>query len=480
LTNPWTLDEGTLEVVTSQALGAGMVTMNGGVLAARNVAVPNPIRVTGGALGTRSGDVTDFQGTILVEGPMGVNLLSYTTPTNSQTITLSGSLEGNGNITVTGLLPQTNGGNKALVLTNPINSYSGTIFVSPGQFLTSQPVSTGSALGTATVSLNDAGLNIRDNGLANDSFLPYNNAVIVTGAGASSIDVNRGATGAFVGNTARLGTLSIGAQTLNVTGGNTYKAAFSGTTTLTAAPTFQPTTADLSFEENITGAFGFTKAGAGRMVVAAATTFTGPVTVQAGTLAVNDPGSTAAESAFTVQGGSLIGTGVIGGDVNVTGGSLAPGDGIGVLSVGGNVAFSPGSVFSVQLSRTNLDPLVPVIAGIDYDQLNLSLSAASTVTLNNASLTLNVGTGILENDLFFVLLNDGADAINGVFAGLSDGAIFNSGGQFFQISYDADADAGQFNAVGGNDIALMAVPEPGSLLLLGGGLFLLSGRRRRA
>jgi fibronectin-binding autotransporter adhesin len=475
LASNWVLNEGVLEVGTLAALGGGSVTVNNGLLASRNVPVQNAVTLNGGSIGTRSGDLADFQGPMNILGPAQASLLSYTTPANSQTITLSGVVSGNANFSITGNNPQTNGGNKSLVLTNTGNTYSGTFLVTPGQALTAQPLTTGSTLGGATVSLDSASLIVRDNGSASDSQITYSNPVIVTGSGTSTIDVNRAAAGTFTGNTVRLGALSIGAQTLNVTGGNSYKASFTGTATLTAAPTFQPTTADLIMEGDMSGSFGFTKAGDGRMVIAGTTTFAGPVTVQAGTLAVN--GSTSAGSDIAVVGGTLAGSGTIGGNVNLTGGILTAGDGVGVLTINGNLTAAGGSLISVQLSHgAGVDP----VPGTDYDLIRVAPAAGSTVTLSGAGLTLTVGTGIQEDDLFFLLLNEGTDAINGTFAGLADDAIFASGGQVFQISYNADTVSGSFNLAGGNDIALMAIPEPASLILMGGGLILLSSRRRRA
>ena len=80
-------------------------------------------------------------------------------------------------------------------------------------------------------------------------------------------------------------------------------------------------------------------------------------------------------------------------------------------------------------------------------------------------------------ELFFIGVNDGSDPIIGTFAGLADGSNLNIGGYVFTIDYDGDTVGG--TNYGGNDIVL-SIPEPGSAVMLFGGLAtLLAARRRR-
>ena len=57
---------------------------------------------------------------------------------------------------------------------------------------------------------------------------------------------------------------------------------------------------------------------------------------------------------------------------------------------------------------------------------------------------------------------------------------YNVGGQLFAISYQADATAngGLGSFTGGNDVALMAIPEPNALAMLAGSLGLALGLQR--
>jgi hypothetical protein len=144
-----------------------------------------------------------------------------------------------------------------------------------------------------------------------------------------------------------------------------------------------------------------------------------------------------------------------------TGGTVAPGNSPGVLDTG-DFALS-GGTYLAELSGTT--------AGEDYDQI----AVLGTVNLSGM-LSLSLGYSPLENDLFFLILNDGSDAVTGTFTGLAENSIFSQGGSSFRITYAADSISNSFT--GGNDVALMAVPEPSlallSLLGLGGLL-----RRRR-
>ncbi|MCU0779029.1 MAG: hypothetical protein MUF86_15370, partial [Akkermansiaceae bacterium] len=106
------------------------------------------------------------------------------------------------------------------------------------------------------------------------------------------------------------------------------------------------------------------------------------------------------------------------------------------------------------------------------------LSVAGGVSLAGL-LNVTVGYTPALNTLFFILLNDSTDAINGTFSNASvNGNTYVFGGQDFQISYFGDYGTNSFT--GGNDVVLMAVPEPGAALLGGLGTLLLLRRRRAA
>ena len=206
--------------------------------------------------------------------------------------------------------------------------------------------------------------------------------------------------------------------------------------------------------------------------------------------------------AITVSAGAgLAGTGTTRGAVNVNAlGTLGAGStrpdpalvppaptafGAGILSIGGNLTLAQEAVFNVDLAGS--DPMP--VAGTDYDRIAVGTGTGANSTgqvdLGGSILSLRLGLGIEENDLFFIMTNDGIDPVIGTFGGLLDAQEFTitdpvNGDQIFRISYNADEGTNAFDSVSGNDIALIAVPEPGSAALLALGSALLLRRRRMA
>jgi autotransporter-associated beta strand protein len=118
-----------------------------------------------------------------------------------------------------------------------------------------------------------------------------------------------------------------------------------GSATLTSGNNGMSTT----FSGAIMGTGGLTKVGGGVLSVTGTNTYTGPTNVNAGILDVN--GSLASVVSVN-SGGTLMGSGIIGG-LNVANGAVvAPGNSIGTLHVAGNIAFAAGSLYQVQVNAT--------------------------------------------------------------------------------------------------------------------------------
>lgn len=102
---------------------------------------------------------------------------------------------------------------------------------------------------------------------------------------------------------------------------------------------------DSEFAGNITGDGSLIKEGDGTLNLSGDSTYTGPTTVNNGTLAVN---GTVTSPVTVNDGGTLGGNGTVGTTVITDGGTIAPGNSIGQLTVAGNLAFGAGSIYEVE------------------------------------------------------------------------------------------------------------------------------------
>jgi autotransporter-associated beta strand protein len=165
---------------------------------------------------------------------------------------------------------------------------------------------------------------------------------------------------------------------------------------------------------------GLTKLSAGTFALTNANTYTGATTVSGGTLALRGSSSVAGSSGISIGAGAtfdvsgrtdgkltlvsgqmLSGSGTVNGQLQANAGSsVAPGPGLGVLTVNGNVTLSGNT--SMELSQT---------AGTnDVLKVNGTLTYGGTLALTNLS-------GTLTNGTKFKLFN--AVAYTGVFTNLT-------------------------------------------------------------
>lgn len=104
---------------------------------------------------------------------------------------------------------------------------------------------------------------------------------------------------------------------------------------------------DSAFGGDITGNGSLVKEGDGTLNLTGDSSYTGPTSVNGGTLAVN--GSIA--SPVTVNdGGTLGGNGSVGSTTVGGGGVIAPGNSIGQLTVNGDLAFTAGAIYEVEVN----------------------------------------------------------------------------------------------------------------------------------
>ena len=184
------------------------------------------------------------------------------------------------------------------------------------------------------------------------------------------------------GFTFQNGTLQLGgAATINVQSHNPFADfAASATIQLFSNATISTSLANstLSVAGGITGAFGLTKTGPGKLTLSGTNTYTGNTAVTAGTLLVN--GSLGAGSVNVSSGATLGGTGTIGGPVTIqNGGILSPGVSPvpGTLTTG-SLTLNSGSILNYKFGIPNVvdsgvNDLVTVMG-------NLTLAGTLNVT----------------------------------------------------------------------------------------------------
>ncbi len=443
---------------------AGVTTLNSGILrldkTAGVQALTTDLVMNGGTLLKNNNSIADTASVTINGGSFVMDTTTSSGNNGSNetinNLTMTGgrvqgsggtnsSLTVNGNMTLSGGLVQLNAGGKVFV--------SGTSTFTGG-VLTAQ-VSSSTVTFTGTTSLN--AVNITN--VASGTYTPISVSANATNRGAV-LALNGDVT--FTGNGTNTNTVKIDSS--NIALANQGFITLSGTRTFNVGD--GAAEVDLAIIPALTNATtdnGLTKTGAGVLALNGANTYTGATTVSAGTLLIN--GSSV--SAVSVTGGVFGGTGTMTSSVSIgNSGTLAPGNSPGMLNTGNLALTGTASTIAMEISGTG--------AG-QYDQVNVT----GTVDLDgNGKIEVTMLSFVpLPTDIYFLILNDGADAIDGTLNGIAQGGSFTSGGYTWQVSYLGSSVDGTFT--GGNDLALQLVPEPSTWLLLTGGLMVVTFLRRR-
>jgi autotransporter-associated beta strand protein len=458
---------------------------------------------------------TATAGTLSYTGANGSSTMPFTLNagggnfevTNAATaLTLSGQISGTGGLTKSG--------SGTLRLTSGFNAYAGSTTINGGTLQVSGNIATnmigsspqlilngGTLYTTSTSSLGSgSGVTLSSGGgtFQTDSGQPLTIAGVVSGSGsltktgAGNLTLS-GSSNTFNGTTTvSAGTLVIGNNLALQNSALDTAGAGVVTTTGFTTPTLGGLKGSTNLSSVITTGYGsvtaltlnpgtgvtntysgaiangaanmtLTKTGLGTQELSGTNTYTGATLVSAGTLLVNGSIST---SITTVQSGATLGgTGTVG-VVTVNSGAFhTPGNSPGIQPTGN---YSNAGTLGIEINGTTV--------GTDYDQVNTT----GTVSLSGL-LSITMGYTPAANQLFFILANDSNDAITGTFSNAAtNGNTYTLGGQQFQISYFGNQTSpGIGTFTGGNDVVLMAIPEPNVAALIGGlGMILLLRRRR--
>jgi hypothetical protein len=169
-----------------------------------------------------------------------------------------------------------------------------------------------------------------------------------------------------------------------------------------------------------------------------------PIRVEGGTLLVDGPLSA---TPVALYGGTLGGTGTVAsvGSSQLLPKTLNPGEnGPGILNARG-VILDQYTTLVVELNGG--------APGTGYDQLNVT----GGVNLASCSLKVSLGFTPAVGSSFTIIKNDFTDQVLGTFQGLPEGALFETNGIWFAVSYTGAVSG---NDVKGNDVVLTRVNTP--------------------
>ena len=413
--------------------GASNLTLNGAntysggtTLNAGSLIVGNGTALGLGAVTVGGTSTLDSNAALSLTNAMTLN--ANLTLAGSNNLTLGGVVSGAGSITKNGA---------ADLILSADNSYTGPTTILGGTLQVGSG-STAGSLGTGAVK--------------------NNAALVFNRSDAHSISNTISGTGTV--SQAGTGTLLLsGANTY--TGGTTVSAgalqgnsdSLQGNITNNATVNFDQATAG-SYAGVMSGTGGIFKLGTGNLTLSGINTLSGPTSVNAGTLTVSGSGSIANSAVTVNSGGTLSGSGTVGSTAIALGGSLAPNNSLGALSVNGNLSFAPGSIYRVQVDASGASSRVNATGAATINGGNVDVQAgAGNYAANTSYNIVNAAGGRTGNfasvssNLAFFTPTLGYDA-NNVFLSLTRNTVPDGSGGSTPVSYGSVAESPNQKAIG--------------------------------
>ena len=183
------------------------------------------------------------------------------------------------------------------------------------------------------------------------------------------------------------------------------------------------------------GSGGIIKTGPGTMILAGADSYIGPTTVSQGELVVD---GWLPDSAVSVNGGTLGGTGNLTSVTVYSGGNVAPGDPLGVMHLSGGLILESGAAMDYELDTPG-----------SGDEISCASLALNNQRFSDFDFTWTANFGRGTYDL--ISFGSSSGSLGSGTSGTIDGLPASL-------------------AISGNDLVLTVVPEPASLTLLASAL----------
>jgi autotransporter-associated beta strand protein len=287
---------------------------------------------------TYTGDTTVNAGTLNVTG----STTSNTTVATTGTLNVSGTIHGN-------------------ITNNGAFDNSGAI----GGSVTNSGVFGNSGVVSGVVTTNTGGTTTNTGRFDNDVFIA-NGATLTQTAGSIA--------GALTNN----GTVDFKGGTINTNGMvNNGRFDFDRSD-------------DITYDGVISGTGSVQQSGAGKTTLSGINTYTGATIVDGGTLSVS--GDISSSALTTVNAGAVLrGNGTVG-NLQVNGGTLAPGN-IGLLTVRGNLSFTTASAYMIEVSPTSADR-INVTGSASPGGANVSARFAPGTTIAKRYVIVNAAGGV--------------------------------------------------------------------------------------